>query len=154
MAAMIRPTLLLKMSLDESVFSEDLAAELKRSYAYVSPAMIESHPTTGGDPENIIRCIVKIRQPYWESLDEGTDELWNEVMKTWFKNIFYKISSTMTAHNENREEKNQSALMFSHIEVELEGDNTVIIPLDEAGSIPENALEILDEARAKANASA
>lgn len=150
MAAMIRPTVVLEMSLDERVFSEESAAELRRSYAHVSSPLVVSHAPGEGEPENILRFQVKIRKPYWNSADEGADELWNEVMKTWFSNMFYKISSTIASFNENKKENHEEALLFSRIDVELEGGNLVIIPLEEDGTIPEGAVALLEAARAGA----
>ena len=62
---MIRPTLILQMNLDESVYSEDVVAEIKRSYSYVAPAVVQSHETGNAAPENIMRFVVKIHRPYW-----------------------------------------------------------------------------------------
>ena len=68
---MIRPTLILQMNLDESVYSEDVVAEIKRSYSYVAPAVVQSHETGNAAPENIMRFVVKIHRPYWLSSEHG-----------------------------------------------------------------------------------
>ena len=115
---MIRPTLILQMNLDESVYSEDVVAEIKRSYSYVAPAVVQSHETGNAAPENIMRFVVKIHRPYWLSSEEGADELWNEVMRKWLKNMVYKVSSTMVAYNRMRRQRFEQQLVFDWLDAD------------------------------------
>lgn len=151
MVAMIRPTLLLKMNLDESLYSEEAAAEIKRSYAYVSPTMVDHHVTGDHGVENIMEFLVKIRQPYWSSADQGADDLWNDVMLKWFGNMFEKISTTARSYNEKREEKNEPVLDFTWIDIVLGQESTVSILLNEDSSVPSDAPKILDLIRGMVN---
>lgn len=154
MVAMIRPTLLLKMSLDESEFTEDIAAEIKRSYSYVSPTLVESHETGQYGVENLIKFMVKIRLPYWSSTEEGSDELWNSVMLKWFTNMFSKISATADAYNENRAEKDEQALEFSWVDIEMTENALIALHPEKGTTIPANAAELLDRVRTLANEAA
>ncbi|MEG0505098.1 MAG: hypothetical protein RR547_10685, partial [Raoultibacter sp.] len=147
MTAMIRPTLLLRMDLDESIYSEDVVAEIKRSYSYVAPTVIEPHPTEGEGPENTLGFIVKIRKPFWLSSDEGADELWNDVMVKWFENMFAKTSTTVVTYNTARLEKGEQKLDYSWLEIDL-GDRTIAIKLNADSSIPLVAADLLAQARA------
>ena len=40
MTATIRPSLILNMDVDERQFSDDVVAEIKRSYSYVAPSVV------------------------------------------------------------------------------------------------------------------
>lgn len=151
MVAMIRPTLLLKMDLDEQSFSDDISAEIKRSYSYVSPTLVDSHQTEEFGPENIVRFMVKIRKPYWNSNDEGADELWSEVMVKWFTNMFYKISTTMVAYNNVRDEKGEPRLLFTWLDAELEDGLVVSLRLGLDSSIPEQAVDFVKSIRTAFN---
>lgn len=146
MTAMIRPTLLLRMDLDENVYSEDVVAEIKRSYSYVAPTVIESHATKGEAPENTLGFVVKIRKPFWLSSDEGSDELWNDVMLKWFENMFTKTSTTVVTYNTARLEKGEQKLDYSWLEIDL-GDRIVAIKLNADSSIPLVATDLLAQAR-------
>lgn len=147
MVAMIRPTLLLKMDIDENVHSTDLAAEVKRSFSYVSPALIETHESTENGIENTIRFIVKMRQPYWSSVEEGADALWNDVMLKWFTNMFTKVSATIASYAELHGADDDLATSFDWLEVDLENDLQISFHLDSNSTIPEGTAELLDKIR-------
>ncbi len=148
---MIRPTLILQMNLDESVYSDEVVAEIKRSYSYVAPAVVQSHETGDAAPENIMRFLVKIHRPYWRSSEEGADELWNEVMRKWLKNMVYKVSSTMVAYNRQRRLRFESQLVFDWLEVEF-ADVTLSMRLNADCSLEEHgAVELADRVRALVN---
>lgn len=148
---MIRPTLILQMNLDESVYSEDVVAEIKRSYSYVAPAVVQSHETGNAAPENIMRFVVKIHRPYWFSSEEGADELWNEVMRKWLKNMVYKVSSTMVAYNRMRRQRFEQQLVFDWLEVEF-GSVVLAMRLNADCSLEEyGASETADRVRALVN---
>lgn len=148
---MIRPTLILQMNLDESVYSDDVVAEIKRSYSYVAPAVVQSHETGDAAPENVMRFLVKIHRPYWRSSEEGADELWNEVMRKWLKNMVYKVSSTMVAYNRQRRLRFESQLVFDWLEVEF-ADVTLSMRLNADCSLEEHgAVELAERVRTLVN---
>lgn len=147
MAAIIRPTLLLKADLDKKAYSDEVKAEIARSYSYVAPVQVTSHEDESG---NVMRFTARINKPYWRSSDEGADEVWESSMVKWLSNMFYKVSATMVAYNVAREEKGEAVLIFSQVAIEL-GDNTLFIKLDSDSSIPEKALEMVQKARAAVN---
>ena len=148
---MIRPTLILHMDLDESIYSDNVVTEIKRAYSYVAPTMVKSHETLEGAPENHIRFVVKIHRSYWLSSAEGADELWNEVMLKWLKNMVYKVSSTMVAYNRARRERIKPQLVFDWLEVEF-GDLVLAMRLNADCSLEEyGAVEFADHVRALAN---
>ena len=148
---MIRPTLIPQMNLDESVYSDDVVAEIKRSYSYVAPAVVQSHETGDAAPENVMRFLVKIHRPYWRSSEEGADELWNEVMRKWLKNMVYKVSSTMVAYNRQRRLRFESQLVFDWLEVEF-SDLTLSMRLNADCSLEEHgAVELAERVRTLVN---
>ncbi len=148
---MIRPTLILQMNLDEFVYSDEVVAEIKRSYSYVAPAVVQSHETGDAAPENVMRFLVKIHRPYWRSSEEGADELWNEVMRKWLKNMVYKVSSTMVAYNRQRRLRFESQLVFDWLEVEF-SDVTLSMRLNADCSLEEHgAVELAERVRALVN---
>lgn len=148
---MIRPTLILHMDLDESIYSDNVVTEIKRAYSYVAPTMVKSHETLEGAPENRIRFVVKIHRSYWLSSAEGADELWNEVMLKWLKNMVYKVSSTMVAYNRARRERIKPQLVFDWLEVEF-GDLVLAMRLNADCSLEEyGAVEFADHVRTLAN---
>lgn len=151
MVAMIRPTLMLRMSFDEGEFTEDIAAEVKRSYSYVSPTLVESHETGRYGIENFIDFTVKIRAPYWSRAEEGADELWSSVMLKWFTNMFAKLSTTTAAYNANRVEKNERLLDLSWINVDMTGSIQVALYLEGGTTVSTDAAALLDKVRRFAN---
>jgi hypothetical protein len=150
MSPTIRPTLLLRMSLDAEQFDEPLTASLKRSYLYIAPLTITSHERQGDSPENMIRFLVRLPRSYWWSFEEGADELWREVMLKWLENIFYKLSNNLVSYNKVAREKGDAEVPFSWLELEFK-DLVVALRLQSDSSIPASALELVDRARTYSN---
>lgn len=149
MTATIRPSLILNMDVDERQYSDDLIAEVKRSYSYVAPSVVA--PVTSADAEapveNTIRLVVRMHRPYWDANDTVACEQWDAVMPKWLKNMFYKVSSTVTACNDVRRKAGQEPLPYAWMEVEF-GDNLTVAQATEAGSaFPSDALSVVEKAR-------
>lgn len=149
MAATIRPSLILNMDVDERQYFDDLVAEVKRSYSYVAPSVVA--PVTPADAEapveNTIRLVVRMHRPYWDANDAAACEQWDAVMPKWLKNMFYKVSSTVTACNDVRRKAGQEPLPYAWMEVEF-GDNLTVAQATEAGSaFPSDALSVVEKAR-------
>lgn len=153
MAAMIRPTLLLRIDLDEGIYNDDVVAEIKRSYSYVAPTLVTSHSSSEEEEaENNICFEVKIRKPYWLSSEEGADELWQEVMLKWLRNMFNKTSVTMTAYNKNRREKDEDELIYGWLELGL-GNVIIAIKLGDDSSVPDGSVDRVAQVRQWVNES-
>lgn len=149
MTATIRPSLILNMDVDERQYSDDLVAEVKRSYSYVAPSVVA--PVTPADAEapveNTIRLVVRMHRPYWDANDAAACEQWDAVMPKWLKNMFYKVSFTVTACNDVRRKSGQEPLLYAWMEVEF-GDNLTVAQATEAGSaLPSDALSVVEKAR-------
>lgn len=149
MTATIRPSLILNMDVDERQYSDDLLAEVKRSYSYAAPSVVA--PVTPADAEapveNTIRLVVRMHRPYWDANDAAACEQWDAVMPKWLKNMFYKVSSTVTACNDVRRKSGQEPLLYAWMEVEF-GDNLTVAQATEAGSaFPSDALSVVEKAR-------
>ena len=115
--SMIRPSLILNVDVDERLYSKDLVAEIKRTYSYVAPSIVASHAPAADDAENTIRFDVKLHQPYWDKNDSEADALWTEVMPKWLHNMFYKVSSTIKAANDQYVEQGVAPLPYTWVEV-------------------------------------
>lgn len=149
MTATIRPSLILNMDVDERQYSDDLVAEIKRSYSYVAPSVVA--PVTPADAEapveNTICLVVRMHRPYWDANDAAACEQWDAVMPKWLKNMFYKVSSTVKACNDVRRKAGQEPLPYAWMEVEF-GDNLTVAQATEAGSaFPSDALSVVEKAR-------
>ncbi len=125
MASMIRPSLILKMDLDEHVYSDETVADIKRSYSYVAPSVITSHETGDARPENTMRFMIKLHRPYWDANDDAANELWSGVMPKWMHNMFYKVSNTITASNKMHAERGEQDLPYAWLEMEF-GNNVCV----------------------------
>ncbi|MDR1184274.1 MAG: hypothetical protein LBK67_05710, partial [Coriobacteriales bacterium] len=129
MAATIRPTLLLRMDLDEGQFSDERVAEIRRSYSYIAPSSVTSHTTNPESPENTIRFLIRLQQPYWHRSEKGADELWETSILKWLKNMFYKVSNTLVAFNRSARERGTASLDFAWLELEFK-DSLLAIRLE------------------------
>ena len=148
MTSLIRPSLILKMDLDERVFSDETTAEIKRSYSYVAPSVVATHPAGEGYPEHILRFMVKLHRPYWDIHDEGAQELWQGVMPKWLHNMFFKVSNTITASNKVRAEAGERGLKYAWLELEFGENALMAIKTASDGAIPEQGVEFVERVRA------
>ena len=126
MTAFIRPSLILRMDLDERLFNDECVSDIKRSYSYVSPSLVQAHkPVDGQRPENVMRFMIKLHRAYWDKSDEAAQQLWEGVMPKWLHNMFSKVSNTITAANNVRAENGEPAFPYHWLELEF-GDNALI----------------------------
>ena len=120
--ARIRPSLILRADIDEREYDDDLVAMIKRSYSYISPSVVASHPAISDDVENTIRYDVKLYANYWDEADEAAQANWAEVMPKWLHNMFYKVGNTIVATNKQARKSRNRPLFYEWTELQF-GDN-------------------------------
>ena len=140
------------LDLDERVDSEDLRLEIGRSYAYVGSTLVRTHGAAGeGAPvENTMRMLVKLgTRQYLAAGEEGSDELWNDVMRDWFRNQFRKLGNQALIYNKRQKEmEGGSELAFTWLEVDLQnGTLPVRLHMDDVSGIAEDAADMLSLVR-------
>ena len=148
-----RPSLTLILDLDERLDSEDVRLEIDRCYSYVGSTLVRTHPACDGEPQNIMRFLVKLgTHRYLRAEDEGADELWNDVMERWFYNELYKVSNNMLIYNRRQREVGNPQLVFDWIDVELQnGQLHALLHCDNVSGIRPETSELLTQLRAAYN---
>ena len=148
MTAFIRPSLILRMDLDERLFNDECVSDIKRSYSYVSPSLVQAHkPVDGQRPENVMRFMIKLHRAYWDKSDEAAQQLWEGVMPKWLHNMFSKVSNTITAANNVRAENGQPAFPYHWLELEF-GDNALIaVKTGSDSSFPADGVDMVERVR-------
>ena len=148
MTAFIRPSLILRMDLDERLFNGECVSDIKRSYSYVSPSLVQAHkPVDGQRPENVMRFMIKLHRAYWDKSDEAAQQLWEGVMPKWLHNMFSKVSNTITAANNVRAENGQPAFPYHWLELEF-GDNALIaVKTGSDSSFPADGVDMVERVR-------
>ena len=70
---LIHPSLIEKVSLDSREHNADVAADIKRSFAYVGPITVVAHePSAPEVPvNNEMHLICRMSRPYWTSEGDG-----------------------------------------------------------------------------------
>ena len=139
--------------LDERLDSEDVRLEIDRCYSYVGSTLVRTHPACDGEPQNIMRFLVKLgTRRYLRAEDEGADELWNDVMERWFYNELYKVSNNMLIYNRRQREVGNPQLVFDWIDVELQnGQLHALLHCDNVSGIRPETSELLTQLRAAYN---
>ena len=155
MTAFIRPSLILRMDLDERLFNDECVSNIKRSYSYVAPSLVQAHkPVDGQRPENVMRFMIKLHRAYWDKSDEAARQLWEGVMPKWLRNMFSKVSNTITAANNVRAENGQPAFPYHWLELEF-GDNALIaVKTGSDSSFPADGVDMVERVRDLMNAGA
>lgn len=116
---LIHPSLIEKVSLDSREHNTDVAADIKRSFAYVGPITVVSHePAAPEAPaNNEMRLICRMSRPYWTSEGEG-DQMW-DAMRTWLEAKAYKVASTIANFNTSRSEAGHQTVSYDRVELDM-----------------------------------
>lgn len=116
---LIHPSLIEKVSLDSREHNADVAADIKRSFAYVGPITVVSHePVAPEAPvNNEMRLICRMSRPYWTSEGEG-DQMW-DAMRTWLEAKAYKVASTIANFNKSRSEAGYQTVSYDRVELDM-----------------------------------
>ena len=116
---LIHPSLIEKVSLDSREHNADVAADIKRSFAYVGPITVVSHePAAPEVPvNNEMRLICRMSRPYWTSEGEG-DQMW-DAMRTWLEAKAYKVASTIANFNKSRSEAGHQTVSYDRVELDM-----------------------------------
>lgn len=116
---LIHPSLIEKVSLDSREHNADVAADIKRSFAYVGPITVVSHePAAPEAPvNNEMRLICRMSRPYWTSEGEG-DQMW-DAMRTWLEAKAYKVASTIANFNKSRSEAGHRTVSYDRVELDM-----------------------------------
>ena len=116
---LIHPSLIEKVSLDSREHNADVAADIKRSFAYVGPITVVSHePSAPEAPvNNEMRLICRMSRPYWTSEGDG-DQMW-DAMRTWLEAKAYKVASTIANFNKSRSEAGHQTVSYDRVELDM-----------------------------------
>ena len=116
---LIHPSLIEKVSLDSREHNADVAADIKRSFAYVGPITVVSHePSAPEAPvNNEMRLICRMSRPYWTSEGDG-DQMW-DAMRTWLEAKAYKVASTIANFNKSRSEAGHQTVDYDRVELDM-----------------------------------
>lgn len=116
---LIHPSLIEKVSLDSREHNADVAADIKRSFAYVGPITVVAHePSAPEVPvNNEMRLICRMSRPYWTSEDDG-DQMW-DAMRTWLEAKAYKVASTIANFNKSRSEAGHQTVDYDRVELDM-----------------------------------
>ncbi|MCD8200299.1 MAG: hypothetical protein LUD25_05060 [Coriobacteriaceae bacterium] len=152
MPSRVRPSLLLKMRIDERQYSEDVALEIKRSYSHVAPSSVSSCFVAEADDvetplENAIRLAIRMSAPYWHADDAEEQEQWDVIMPKWLGNMFRKVSNAMAASNNVRKGAGQRNLDYTWAEAEFDDNALIAFKTVSDSSIPDDALQSVEHVR-------
>lgn len=116
---LIHPSLIEKISLDSREHNADVAADIKRSFAYVGPITVVAHePSAPEVPvNNEMRLICRMSRPYWTSEGDG-DQMW-DAMRTWLEAKAYKVASTIANFNKSRSEAGHQTVDYDRVELDM-----------------------------------
>lgn len=116
---LIHPSLIEKVSLDSREHNADVAADIKRSFAYVGPITVVSHePSAPEAPvNNEMRLICRMSRSYWTSEGDG-DQMW-DAMRSWLEAKAYKVASTIANFNKSRSEAGHQTVVYDRVELDM-----------------------------------
>lgn len=151
--ALPHPSLTLVLDIDERLDSEELRLEIGRCYTHVCLTLVRTHPACEGEPRNIARFLVKMgTRSYWNSSDEGADELWNGIVERWIGNELYKVGNNMRIFNRRQLDAGREPLDFHWVELDLQnGRIAVLLRCDSTSAVDPEASKTVTTLRDACN---
>lgn len=137
------PSMALLLDLDERLVTPERRLEIDRCYSYLGTPTVRAHGASEGEPENIMRCMVRLgAREYLDTAAEGANELWAEAIEHWLLNQIHAVDNQMKIYNRRQREEGQEELKFTWLDVELQGGRlTVRFRLDSTCGInPEDSV--------------
>lgn len=121
------PSMALTLDLDESIVDHELRLEIDRCYSYLGTPVVRSHPAADGEPVNTLRMTVRVgAREYLDSSVEGADALWNDYIEHWLLNQVHAVDNQMKIFNRRQREESKPELVFTWLEIELQGGRLVV----------------------------
>lgn len=141
MPSIVRPTLILKIGLDQHVCSQEDIDGIKRAYSYIAPVLVHKLPVCPNEKaHNNLRFIIKLRRAYWDANDTTSCAQWDAVMPKWLRNMLYKVFSTVTAVNAQFAEYGQLTMLFQWLELDFEGNALICVKTNTDSSVDYDAV--------------
>jgi hypothetical protein len=159
--ALLRPSLMLILDLDERLATTETTLEIKRCYTYIGTPLIRTHAPEVGEGVtsedapivNTARMMVNLgTKKYLHSADEGADELWDTVVEQWIGNMLHKIGTTMRAFNKRQRKIGLPEVVFDRFNVELQASEFVVsLHTDPQSYIDEGLKSLVTQVRGLLN---
>lgn len=116
---LIHPSLIEKAVLDTREYNDEVAADVKRSFAYVGPVTVTARaPQTPDAPVcNELKLICRMSKPYWTDEGQGA-EMW-AAMRTWLEAKALKVAATVENFNKSRGEAGHQTVDYDRVELDM-----------------------------------
>lgn len=116
---LIHPSLIEKAVLDTREYNDEVAADIKRSFAYVGPVTVTARaPQTPDAPVcNELKLICRMSKPYWTDEGQGA-EMWS-AMRTWLEAKALKVAATVENFNKSRGEAGHQTVDYDRVELDM-----------------------------------
>lgn len=116
---LIHPSLIEKAVLDTREHNDEVAADIKRSFAYVGPVTVTARAPQGADAPvcNELRLICRMSKPYWTDEGQGA-EMW-QAMRTWLEAKALKVAATVENFNKSRGEAGRQTVDYDRVELDM-----------------------------------
>lgn len=116
---LIHPSLIEKAVLDTREYNDEVAADVKRSFAYVGPVTVTARaPQTPDAPVcNELKLICRMSKPYWTDEGQGA-EMW-DAMRTWLEAKALKVAATVENFNKSRGEAGRQTVDYDRVELDM-----------------------------------
>lgn len=116
---LIHPSLIEKAVLDSREHNDDVAADIKRSFAYVGPVTVTARAPQDADAPvcNELKLICRMSKPYWTDEGQGA-EMW-QAMRTWLGAKALKVAATVENFNKSRGEAGHQTVDYDRVELDM-----------------------------------
>ena len=144
---LVRPSLVLQVKLMPEDYSEQTAAEIKRSYIYQAQSLVSELSEDERADGNIMRLSIRLMRPYWDVSDPKAQELWEGVMPQWLRNTARNISTIMHNYNTVAHPEGCGNIIYNWADVEFGRHALLRVRVDAENRITGNLPLVAEKAR-------
>lgn len=151
---LVRPSLVLQVELLPEEYSEDAAAEVKRSYMHMAQSLVKEAPEADCDDANLMRLCIRLMRPYWNENDPDEQSLWEGSMRRWLQNITRNISTDMHNFNTVMHPPGTGNIVYNWADFEFDDNAVFRVKVDADNRIDSAIPQVIEKARSLLSAGA
>jgi len=150
MASYPRPSLIIRVAVNDRELTADLAQRIKATYSYVGGTVVSGREPQEVDPSapNELVLDIRLHRPYWNAGDPAAQDMWENMMVRWLQNIEYKVGATVVNSYERDEERGCGGVPYRWVEFRFDAHAAIAVETDGGTRLPKDLVATLGRIRA------
>lgn len=149
-----KPSLVLQVRLVPEDYTEEAAAEIKRSYMFMAQSLVAPAAEEEVAEGNLMRMSIRLMRPYWDPRDAAAEELWRRSFMPWLANLTHNLSTAMRNFNRVLHPVGSGNVTYEWADLDFGPQGVFRLKMGDDNQLPSELPQIADRARALSAAGA